>query len=170
MKKILGIALLALLTLASCNSEADKIRSIEACEQVLFDKEKEFDENIAKQLLSDYEDFSSSYPKNEMAPVFLDRAANIARGLKDYQRGLDNYQAIVDGYPEFERIIETKFLIAFMYDNEIKDKAKAEQHYKAVAEEYPGHVFGRNAKDRLITLHMTDEELLEFFEKKNAKN
>jgi tetratricopeptide (TPR) repeat protein len=125
---------------------------------------------LAKQLLGDYEDFASSCPENDMAPIFLDRAANIARGLKDYERGLKNYQAIVDRYPNFDRIIETKFLIAFMYDNEIKDKSKAEEHYKAVAEEYPTHVFGKNAKDRLVTLHMSDKELLEFFEEKNKKN
>jgi len=86
---------------------------------------------------------------------FLDRMANIARGLKDYQHGLDNYQAIVDGYPEFERIIETKLLITFMYENEIKDKV--EEHYKTVVAEYLGHVFDGNAKYRLIALHMTDE-------------
>jgi hypothetical protein len=68
-----------------------------------------------------------------MAPEFLDRVVNIAGGLKDYQPGLDNYQAIVDGSPVFERVIDTKFLIAFMCDNEIKDKVKAEAHYKTVS-------------------------------------
>ncbi|NND93913.1 MAG: hypothetical protein HKN45_03555 [Flavobacteriales bacterium] len=172
MRRSIGIAVIIFMGLiaVSCNSEAEKIMHIEDTEKVLFDKEKDFDETLAEQLLNEYEAFAASYPENEMTPVYLDRAANIARGLKDFERGLKNYQAIVEGYPEFERIIETKFLIAFMYDNEIKDKAKAEEHYKAVAQEYPDHIFGRNAKDRLITLHMSDEELLEFFDEKNKKN
>ncbi|NNC82499.1 MAG: tetratricopeptide repeat protein [Flavobacteriales bacterium] len=163
------LIVILLLGSMACTTAAERIGQIEQLEIAMFDKDKKFDEDIARDLMGDYEQFAEEFPEHEMAPEFLDRAANIARQLKEYERGLENYQTIVVRYPDFEKIIETKFLIAFMYDVELKNKEKAEEKYKAVAEQYPDHVFGKNAKDRLVTLHMSDEELIEFFNQKNSR-
>ncbi len=155
---------------STLDSPVEQIGGLEKLESQLFSELKEPNEDIANQLMDGYEKFAKDYPEHEQAPVYLDQSANIARSIfRDYQRGLDCYEAIVENYPDYERVIDIKFFIAFMYDNELKDKVKAEAHYKAIANEYPNHVFGRNAKDRLGTLHISDKELIEQWEKKNGQ-
>lgn len=167
------------LILSACGGEtsstkalpAEDIKAIEALESQLFSELQEPKEDVAKKLMANYEQFAKEHPEHEQAPVYLDQSANIARSIfRDYKRGLACYEGIVEKYPDYDRIIDVKFFIAFMYDNELKDKAKAEEHYKAIAEQYPDHIFGRNAKDRLKTLHISDKELLEHWEKKNGQN
>jgi len=124
-------------------------------------------DSVTDVLKSRYDRFVDEYPKHEMAPVYLDQAANIGRKKRDYSSALEYYNRIINEYPEYENIIEVKFLIAFVYDAELRDKDKAREHYQSVADEYPNHVFGQDAKARLENLHMTDEELIEHFEKSN---
>jgi len=147
---------------------AEQISNLESLEKQMFTDKAQPDDSLANVIMDGYERFASQYPEHEMAPVFLDRSANVARGFRQYDRVLKDYKKIVSDYPDYEKIIETRFLIAFTYDNELKDKVEAEKHYKAIAEEYPNHLFGKEAKQRLATLHMSDEELIQHFKELNA--
>lgn len=127
-------------------------------------------DSVVDLLKSRYDEFVKEFPQHEMAPVYLDQAANIGRKKRDYKMALGYYDRIIKEYPDFDNIIEVKFLVAFVYDAELQDKEKAREHYQAVADAYPNHVFGVDAKARLANLHMTDEELIEYFEKNNKSN
>lgn len=175
------LSLIAVFTIlaycVSCSSSesvpADvQITQIDALMQEMFDYSSKPDmrpqsDSVMNLLRGRYDRFVVEYPEHEMAPVFLDRAANIARNKKDYKAALDYYSRIVKEYPNSENIVDTKFLIAFVYDTELNDKEKAREQYEAVANEYPDHILGRNAKQRLQNLHMSDKELIESFEKQN---
>lgn len=156
----------------SAPTEAERIEEIERLMADMFkyssspDMRAESD-SVAALLKERYDAFVAKYPEHEVAPMYLDQAANIARKDKDYPAVLDYYQRIVKDYPDYENIVQVKFLIAFVYDTELNDKEKARSHYQAVASEHPEHNFGKNAKARLENLHMSDQELMEHFQEKN---
>ncbi|MDA0973487.1 MAG: hypothetical protein O2867_07120 [Bacteroidetes bacterium] len=171
MRKRLILVVCGVLTLLACDrskTAQDSIADIESMEKKLFSTMESPDDSLADALMTAYEAFNTEFKENEMAPEFLFRAANVARSFNEYDRALSCYETILADHPEYENIIETKFLIAFMYDNDFKDKDKAEELYKKMAAEYPRHLFGKEAAQRLETLHMTDQEMLEHFKRKNA--
>ncbi len=186
MKTTMRHLLVSMLTLsiaASCGSGDDgspvpagnQISEIESLMKQMFEYSSSRDmraesDSVADLLETRYDRFVKDYPKHEMAPVYLDQAANIGRKKRDYESALNYYDRIIKDYPDYENIIEVKFLVAFVYDAELRDKDKARIHYQAVADEYPDNVFGKDAKARLENLHMTDEELIEYFEKNNNLN
>ena len=157
-----------LFSCANRMSDKESIAQIEQMEKKLFATMEAPDDSLANDLMTAYEQFNEDYKENELAPECLFRSANLARSFNQYQRALGYYQSIVDGHPYYQNIIETKFMIAFMYDNDLKDKKKAEELYKSISAEYPNHIFGREAAKRMETLHMTDQEMLDYFKRKNG--
>jgi len=149
-------------------TEQESISQIEQMEKDLFSKMEVPNDSLADVLITAYETFNMDYKDHELAPEFLFRAANLARSFNEFDRAMGHYQTILNQHTDYQNIIETKFMIAFMYDNDLKDKKKAEEVYKSIAAEYPEHIFGREASKRLETLHMTDQEMLDYFKRKNG--
>jgi len=180
MKSIATLSILFLvLFVSSCKTESaekttkaavspdQEIANIERQEALLFDAMGEHSDSMATKVMGSYKSFINDNPDHERTPEFLFRSANIARSYKKYDEALSNYKNIVANYPEYENIVESHFLMAFMYDNDYKDKAKAETVYKEVMEKYKGHLFAKQAEERLKTLHLTDDELIKRFKEQN---
>jgi len=178
--KSIVLAMSAIVVLVSCATDkvstplpaSDQIAEIEEIMEKMFEistnsNMRAQSDSIMEVLNERYDRFVKENPEHEMAPVYLDNAANIARKKKDYKTALEYYNRIVKDYPQSENIVDTKFLIAFVYDAELNNKEKAREQYQAVVDEYPNHILGRNAKARLENLHMSDEELIEHFESMN---
>ena len=171
MMRSIVILCVTVILFSACGSqltEKESITQIEKMEKDLFATMETPDDSLADALMTAYESFDAQFKESELAPEYLFRAANLARSFNDYKRAIGHYEAIVDHHADYENIIETKFMIAFMYDNDFKDKKKAEELYKSIAAEYPEHIFGREANKRLETLHMSDQEMLEYFKRKNG--
>lgn len=177
MKQVVYLMLGVLILGGACNrtnnnsSEAEKqvIKSkVDSLETLLFEKIERHHEGISKELKTAYLEYSGKYPDDELTPEYYFRAANMARALKNYPEALDIYRVIVKDYPDFEHHVESHFMIALVYDNDLKDKFNAKRVYNEVAEKYPNHKFGQDAKLILDTyIEMTDEELIKYLEEKN---
>jgi TolA-binding protein len=173
-----GLAIL----LASCGgsgaSEEQQVKKekdelafrIDSLENVLFGQSTNVDREVAAQLLQSYIKFIDTYPADSRCPDFLYKGAGIARGVGVHMRALKMYQQILSDYPEFPKQAETQFLIAFTYDNDIKDIESAKIAYQDVMERYPDHEFAKQAEERLKTIDMSDEELIELFMQRNAES
>lgn len=179
-KMFLWIAGLGLM-LASCgggaSSEEERVKQekselatrIDSLENVLFSQETNVNREVAADLLQSYIRFTDTYPADERCADYLYKGAGIARGVGVHQRALEMYQTILNDYPEFPKQAETQFLIAFTYDNDLKDIEAARMAYQEVIEVFPDHEFARQAEERLKTIDLTDEELIELFMQRNAE-
>ena len=59
-------------------------------------------------------------------------------------------------------------LIAFIYHNHMGNLGIAEAKYQEVIDKHPEHVLAQDARVAIKTLTLSDEELIEMFEKKNG--
>ncbi|MFT6845454.1 MAG: tetratricopeptide (TPR) repeat protein [Flavobacteriales bacterium] len=113
--------------------------------------------------------FADKFPSDSLAPEMLYKASRSARGLKDFTRSIAIYNQIISDYPEYEKLPECYFFKAFIYDNDLKDKPKAEVAYQEVMAQFPEHRFSQDAKLLIEHLYLTDEELIKLFEEKNKE-
>lgn len=181
MKSISSVLLLAAtLVLAACSGtsgEEEQVKQemnelatrIDSLENLLFGQESKVDKEVAAELLQSYLKFTDTYPADERSPDFLYKGAGIARGVGVHSRALKMYQRILEDYPDFKKQAETSFLIAFTYDNDLKEIDRAKEAYSKVIEEYPDHEFAEQARERLKTIDLSDEELIDLFMKRNAE-
>jgi tetratricopeptide (TPR) repeat protein len=120
------------------------------------------------QLLQSYLDYSEKYPGDiEKTPEFLYKSAALCRATGVPVKALKIYSQLLSDYPNFIRNSEAAFLLAFTYDEDLNQLDLAEEAYQEVIDKYPGDIWAAQAEERLKTLGMSDEELIEMFMKKN---
>ena len=179
MKKC-GLLAIILILMVSCgnedttavdNGQKEVKNRIDSLETLLFKKIEKHHDGISKELKASYLEYTEKFPEDDITPEFYFRAANMARALKNYPEALDIYRKIVKNYPDFEHHVESHFMIALVYDNDLNDKFNAKRVYGEVAEKYPDHKFGQDAKLILETyIDLTDEELIKYLEEKNQES
>lgn len=145
------------------------VHRIDSLENLLFGQEANVDREVAAQLLQSYIQFTDTYPTDERSPDFLYKGAGIARGVGVHTRALKMYQRILEDYPEFGKQAETHFLIAFTYDNDLKEVELARAAYQEVIDQFPEHEFAEQSAERLKTIDLSDEELIELFMQRNQE-
>lgn len=180
MKLVNTLLFSSLLLLIACGETSTKesevaqeknelVMRIDSLENLLFGSEANVDKEVAAQLLQSYIRFTDTYPTDSRAADFLYKGAGIARGVGVHSRALKMYRQILKDYPDFEKQAETQFLIAFTLDNDIKDIEKAKEAYAVVMNQYPDHEFAAQAEERLKTIDLSDEELIELFMQRNQE-
>ncbi len=174
---------LILLGLMGCGQEEGKeekspsreklLSNIEGLKKELYDTSKTASRKntriTARNLARNYLEFASDHPGDERTPSFLYQAAGLNRGNGRYRKALNLYEKIRQEHPGFEKQAECLFLQAFIHDQDLNNKDSAKVLYQQVIEEYPDHKFAQDAKARIETLHLSDEELIERFEKMNEE-
>lgn len=120
----------------------------------------------------DYIDMSEGYmlvsPRDQFAGDQLVKAGNMAKSIRGFgPKAVGLYDWLLMAQPDHERAPQAMFLKAFTYDNEIGDKAKAEELYKKFIEKYPNDGFADDAKLLLENVHKSDEEFYKSIVDKN---
>lgn len=160
--------LFILLCLYSCKSEKQKLsEQIKANEEKLFnDSTKMLNPAVAKDEFDAYQKFASDYPNDTASPGFLFKAADLASGMRRPREAARLYRELISKYPDHSKIATSYFLLAFVYDNDIKQKDSAKIYYKEFLEKFPTHQFAPSAKASLdqIEMGLSDEELVKIFE------
>jgi outer membrane protein assembly factor BamD (BamD/ComL family) len=138
-------------------------------EQVVFgNMENGLDIDNARRLMSAYLDFSNMHRQDEMAPEYMFKAAEIAMNLSNFTQAANILENLRDGFPTWKKAPDVANWIAFVYDFQIVNKDKARDAYNDIIERWPDHKYATDARARLETLHMTDEEWLEWAAAQNA--
>lgn len=108
--------------------------------------------------------------KDQMvAAEMLFEAATSARTAQKYNMAIQLYKDVIRDYPTFEKIADAKFVIAFIYDEDLNNKDAAKKAYLDLIQSHPSHPFAKEAKFLIEQLYMTDAEIIEMLEKKNAE-
>lgn len=121
-------------------------------------------------LLKAYLNYHNKFNNDSLSADYLFKAGNVALGLGKTNQAIDLFRSAHDGYPGYEKKVEAVYMAAFIYDNELHLTDTAQKFYEFVIANYPEHKLAKDAAARIQTLHMTDEELIKMFEKKNKQS
>jgi len=174
----------AVIVLSSCQSEEKKqveqavksnteehkemLAYIDSLEDVVYVDTMKINGPATAELLQSYLKFSRKFVGDkEKTPEFLYKAAALLRANKLSIKAVKIYDQVLVDYPNYKRNPEIAFLMAFTYDDELEEKEEAKKAYQKVIEDYPGDKWAEQAAERLKTIDMTDEEMIEYFMKKN---
>ncbi len=141
----------------------DSIRSIESKLKTL----KTPDAYAFNRAITAYTRFASNFPDDTMAPSSLFNAAGIAMSLSQYQRAVNLYDTITTKYPTFRKAADCTFIRGFIYDDKLKDTAKARAMYQQVIDKYPHDSLAGQARAAIAILGKSYDEIIKQFEEKN---
>ncbi len=122
---------------------------------------------IYNKAINAYTAFATNFPADSMAPMCLFRAAIFAANLNQYQRALSLYDTVSKKYPNFKDGVECLFNRAYIYDDKLKDTAKAHMYYQMVIDKYPHDSLASQARAAISLLGKTTDEIIKEFEEKN---
>jgi tetratricopeptide (TPR) repeat protein len=145
-----------MLALAACNPKQDTAQqqqaqdlrvSITALEGELKNaKGKLINYDRGLLIIEQYQQYARSLPKDSLAPVYLFRAADVARGIGDFPLAITLWGKVNKDYPDYERAPEALFLQGLTAENDRKDKAAAQAFYSDFLTRYPRHPLSKDAQ------------------------
>jgi TolA-binding protein len=153
--------------MTAADSAAEASRRIRAQEDSLYSKPV-FDRKGAVAIKDVYIAYVRRFPLDTMAPEYLFRAAGVISKLGDPQTGVDLYDRIIRDYPGWRRLVDTYYLKAFTLDNDMQLKGAAKTAYEEVIAKFPDHKFATESNAMIENLELTDQELIEKFQRMNA--
>lgn len=114
------------------------------------------------------ESLLKNYPESPALNKWLFEGGKAGRTCGEYERGIKLFDAYLQGGAE-EKAAESLFLTAFIYDEDLKEKEKAEDYYKQLLEKYPDHELSDDAEALLAQLYMTEQEIIEMLMQKQEE-
>ena len=112
------------------------------------------------------EAYALSAPCDKASPEYLYKASEIARSIRTLPKALSIYDWLLEDYPDYEKTPTVFFLKGFILENDVKDEEAARKIYNEFLEKYPQHEMADDVKFLLENMGRSDEEILEFLEKK----
>lgn len=112
---------------------------IDSLEQVVYADDFKFDKDRVLKLRNTYDDFARRFGGDEAkSPEYLYKSAALSRALGKPTEAIKTYQHILTKFKGFDKNPEVQFLIAFTYDEDIREKSLAKEAYNDVIEKFPG--------------------------------
>jgi tetratricopeptide (TPR) repeat protein len=189
MKRITFYAagIIAIATLAACSSNEEgrkypalmsnmekrnlMVAEIDSLEAIFQRDTFALNSEVGPLLLQRYTTFAEMFVGDkEKTPLYLYKGAAMSRGVGLPLKAQKMYDRILREYPEFDRCPEVAFLIAFVYDEDMKQPDLAKEAYQDVIRRFPGDHWALQAQARLETIDMSDEELIQYLMRKNGMN
>jgi len=167
-KYILLFAIAVTVLMYSCSPSREKMLAEIAKMESDLKATPKVDSMAVTNLLGAYQNFSSKYPKDSLAPEYLYKAAGLAVGFNRGAQAVDLYESVINTYPEYKKVPECYFMEAFAYENVIGNIAKASEYYNKFLAKYPDHDLADDAQAALKYLGKSPEEMVRDFEKMNA--
>ncbi|MCG8330965.1 MAG: tetratricopeptide repeat protein [Chitinophagales bacterium] len=182
-RSILPISLIIFLFAAvACNSssknEGDGIpkdrgqlaSQIKSLEETLLEKinEPTLDTTTANSLIKKSRAFAKQFPQDTLSPEFLFRAADVARGIGQYQTAIEMWHQVETKYESYKKAPEALFLQGFTYDNSMGELENAAKHYQRFLTKHPKHPIASDVQMLLEVAKSgkSPEELIQEFEQK----
>lgn len=154
---------------AAKEASRDMISKIDSLEKIVYVDTFDYQTKSTSELLRSYDEYTKKFPGDKKkTPEYYYKAAALCRAAKLPVKAIKYYDRILSDYPEFERAPEVAFLSAFTYDEDLNEKERAKEAYQEVIEKFPDDKWAEQATERLKTIDMSDEELIQSFMKKDS--
>jgi hypothetical protein len=111
-------------------------------------------------------ELSDKFPGDTMAAMSFYRSAEVVRAMNDPERAATIYRDVYDRYPSFSKAPEALFMLAFTYDEDLKDLESARVTYNDFLKSHTNHYFADDAEMLLKNLGKSDEDILKELEAK----
>ena len=139
-------------------------RVVSLSDQLYNDSLKRVDYRVANNLIALGETQALLLPSDPQSPEMLYKAGQIANSIRASEKSIALNRWIYERYPDHPRAGRALFLMAFTYDNELKDYDKAGELYREFLEGYPDDDFAQSARFQLDNLGKSANEIIEGFQ------
>jgi TolA-binding protein len=164
------IGFISTIMIISCTSRRDKdAKSITALEKELSAEAERPKQEKLDELMSSYLNFVDKHPQDTSASQYLYKALNLAMGTNQGEKAMELANRTLNEYPKSEKIAETVFLKAFIYENLLSNLGLAQKTYNDFLSRFPDHELADDAQAALNNLGKSPEELIREFEQKAAE-
>lgn len=148
----------------SKEKELQKIKELE--DRILGENPNSIDGVGAYNLQTAYTGFYQNFPDASETPGLIFKAADMCVNLRWSKQAIDFLNIIISEYPEYDKAPDALFMLGFVYDHLVDDDAKAGEYYRKYIDQYPEHIFVRDANASIRNLGKSDEEIIREFEQK----
>lgn len=149
--------------------KAMKLENIEALEAKVWGENVQADEKSQRQLLIAYSEWGNNFREDERTPEFMFQGGRIAMILNKPRRAIELFLGVHDGFPNYNKRVESAYLVGFIYDDMLGDREMARKYYLKVIELYPESTWAESAKALNDQLYMSDDQIIKMFQEKNAQ-
>lgn len=111
-------------------------------------------------------ELADKYPADTTVAMPFYRSAEVVRAMNDPKRAATIYKDVYGRYPSFSKAGEAMFMLAFTYDEDLKDYESAKATYTEFLKNHPNHSFADDTEMLLENLGKSDEEILKDLEAK----
>ena len=133
----------------------------------------------AEDYISASELYASMMPSDTAGPDYLIKAGETARSLAStaapaakkalFDKAIKLYDWVIQKYPNHPKASQALFLKGFTLDEDLKDFAGAKEIYTRFLAKYPEDQFADDTQFLLDNIGVTDQQIIEKFEKKDKK-
>lgn len=159
-RTMLLLVVVLLFFLTSCNYIHNrKVRQISKMEQEIHNMPMN-DTALSMELVESYQKFSEKYPKDTISPSYLFRAAGICLNLGKTSQAIQFYKMVPVQFQGSKWTPYSLFMLAFVYENYLRDLNTAKSYYEHFLAGYPNHELRNDAENALEYLGKTAEQML----------
>ncbi len=123
-------------------------------------------ERNARAFVDGAEAFALANPSSANAPVYLFKAAEVAKSVRSFTKSMNLYDWILQKYPNYEKAPTSLFLKGFLIENELGQISEARKIYEQFLKQYPKHDLADDVEFLIENLGKSDEEILQMIEEK----
>lgn len=136
-------------------------REIDSLRMRIYDEgSNKYDSGVANDFIGICEVKGLFLPDNPRAPELLYEAARTAGYIRSFPKAVELYDWVYTRYPEYDKSSQALFMMAFTYDNEMRNVEKAKSLYEEFLKKYPNDDFADDAQVLLQNLGKSEEEVL----------
>ena len=120
------------------------------------------DPATADQAVAHFTAFLERFAESPKAPEALRKLAALAQQQGNMQEAIGYYERVLAEYPASGHGDEAQFMIAFIYEEYIRDLAEARRAYQRVIDNYPDSELAASARHLLPNVGRTPQEWVQF--------
>ena len=164
------VGLISTLMMISCSSQLEKdAKGIAGLEKELTAEAERPNQAKLDELMDKYLNFVDKHPQDTAASKYLYKALNLALGTSQGEKAMELADRTLNEYSQSDKIAETVFLKAFIYENLLSNLGLAQKTYRDFIARFPDHELADDAEAALVNLGKSPEELVREFEKRAAE-
>lgn len=160
MKRIVSILIFSL-ALISCEDQQQKlIGEINELTETMKNETYPSGKNMDR-IVELYDEYIDNFPDEEETYTYMELKAKYLSANNKQEEALEAYDLLIAKYPDDSRAAEAVFMQAFILENYLLNKVRAQEKYSDFLKHYPNHELADDAQFSIQNLSLTDAELLE---------
>ena len=110
--------------------------------------------------------YAKAFPDDPKSPDLLFKAADVARGAKEYGKAVQLWGQLWRKYGNHPKAPMALFLQGFTFDGELQDAKMASKYYRDFLQTYPNDSLATQVQQLLQVVEISPEDLIKQFERK----